>query len=272
MAYYRALSISFWTDSKVVDDFTPEDKYFYMYLMTNPHTNLCGCYEISTKQASNETGYNTDTIERLLRRFETVHDVIRYSKETKEVLILNWHKYNWTRSEKFRKPLLCEIGRIKEQHFREYLTMVADNDDDTVSIPYKYGIDTSVTVTDTVSDTVTVSINKTKGNRKPTVDAFKDVISQAQLSEPVKRKLVEFIEYRQEIKKPYKTARGVKSLVQEAEKQEQIHGSSAVIECIDKSMRNEWQGIFWEKIPKKREVTGEEAYFQAAMEAINGVS
>lgn len=272
MAYYRALSVSFWTDSKVVDDFTPEDKYFYLYLMTNPHTNLCGCYEISTKQASNETGYNTDTIERLLRRFETVHDVIRYSKETKEVLILNWHKYNWTRSEKFRKPLLKEIERIKEPLFQEYLTRVTESDDDTVSIPYLYGIDTSVTVTDTVSVTNTVSNNKTKGYRKPAVDAFKEAISKGSISEPVKQKLVEFIEYRQEIKKPYKTERGVKSLVQEAEKQEQIHGSSAVIECIDTSMRNEWQGIFWEKIPKKREVTGEEAYFQAAMEAINGVS
>ena len=273
MAYYRTLSISFWTDSKVVDDFTPEDKYFYLYLMTNPHTNLCGCYELSTKQASNETGYNTDTIERLLRRFEVVHDVIRYSRATKEVLILNWHKYNWTKSEKFRKPLICEIGRVKEQIFREYLTSAFESDD-TVSIPYPYGIDTSVTVTDTVSvtDTNSNNIDKPKGNRKPTADAFKDVISQARLSEPVKRKLVEFIEYRQEIKKPYKTERGVKSLVQEVEKQEQIHGSSAVIECIDTSMRNEWQGIFWEKIPKKREVTGEEAYFQAAMEAINGVS
>lgn len=271
MALYRTIAISFWTDTKVVDDFTPEDRYFYLYLFTNPHTNLCGCYEISIKQMAGELGYSRDTCERLIERFTSVHNVIRYSTETKEMLLINWHTYNWTKSEKFRKPLLNEIERIKCKCFKDYLVKLANGEDVRYHIDTTC-IDTSVTVTDTVSDTVTVSINKTKGNRKPTVDEFKDVISQARLSEPVKRKLVEFIEYRQEIKKPYKTARGVKSLVQEAEKQEQIHGSSAVIECIDKSMRNEWQGIFWEKIPKKREVTGEEAYFQAAMEAINGVS
>ena len=47
MASYRNISMDFWTDSKVVDDFTPEDRYIYLYCMTNPHTNLCGCYEVS---------------------------------------------------------------------------------------------------------------------------------------------------------------------------------------------------------------------------------
>ena len=52
MALYRTIQISFWTDTKIVDDFTPEDKYFYLYLFTNPHTNLSGCYEISKNQMS----------------------------------------------------------------------------------------------------------------------------------------------------------------------------------------------------------------------------
>lgn len=38
MARYRNVSTSFWEDNKVVDDFTPEDKYIYLYCMTNPHT------------------------------------------------------------------------------------------------------------------------------------------------------------------------------------------------------------------------------------------
>ena len=32
MARYRNVSTSFWEDNKVVDDFTPEDKYIYLYL------------------------------------------------------------------------------------------------------------------------------------------------------------------------------------------------------------------------------------------------
>ena len=50
MAKGRLVSTSFWTDSKIVDDFLPEDKYLYLYCLTNPHTNLCGCYEVSVKQ------------------------------------------------------------------------------------------------------------------------------------------------------------------------------------------------------------------------------
>ena len=161
MAIYRSIQMSFWTDSKVVDDFTPEDRYFYLYLFTNPHTNLAGCYELSLKQASVETGYSTDSILNLLNRFERVHNVIQYSRQTKEVLILHWHKYNWTLSEKFRKPLKMEIDNVKDDGFREYLTRLYEGDN-TVSIPYPYPMDTTVTVTvtDTVSvtDTNTVSV------------------------------------------------------------------------------------------------------------------
>ena len=76
MATYRNIQISFWTDSKVADEFTPEDKYFYLYLMTNPHTNTCGCYEISIRQMSIETGYSKETISKLIERMEKVHNVI----------------------------------------------------------------------------------------------------------------------------------------------------------------------------------------------------
>ena len=172
MAVYRTVQLSFWTDSKVIDEFTPEDKYFYLYLMTNPHTNLCGCYELSTKAASDDTGYTKDTIERLIDRFERIHKVICYSKETKEVLIVNWSKYNWTESPKFRIALSAEIERVKNNSFKAFLTGLYSGNN-TVSIPYGYGSDTSVTVTDTVYDTDTVSL---KTNIQPT----KEDISPAQ--------------------------------------------------------------------------------------------
>lgn len=151
MAIYRNVSMSFWTDNKISDDFTPEDRYFYLYLFTNPHTNLCGCYEISIKQISNETGYSKDSVENLINRFEKVHKVLRFSKETKEVLLINWSKYNWTTSDKFRKPLYKEIENVKNSIFRAFLTDIF-NGKDTVSIPYQYGSDTTVTVTDTITD------------------------------------------------------------------------------------------------------------------------
>lgn len=141
MALYRTIQMSFWTDIKVSETFTPEDKYFYLYLFTNPHTNLAGCYEISIRQIVNETGYSKDTVERLFERFSKVHKVAYYSQTTNEVLIVNWHKYNWTSSEKLRKPLDTQIRNIKNESFRKYLTEIF-NCEDTVSIPYRYPIDT----------------------------------------------------------------------------------------------------------------------------------
>ena len=171
MAVYRNIQTTFWTDAKVADEFTPEDKFFYLYLFTNPHTNLCGCYEISKKQMSWETGYSIDTIDRLLDRFVQVHGVILFNQTTKELLILNWHKYNWTSSEKFRKPLYKQILEVKDDDFRNYLKSVFDKYGDTVSIPYPYGTDT--TVTDTVTDTVSVT-DKKKAKIPPTLQEVKD--------------------------------------------------------------------------------------------------
>ena len=158
MAIFRNVHVTFWTDPKVVDDFTPEDKYFMLYLLTNPHTNLCGCYEISMKQMSDELGYNKETIEKLIDRFHKIHKVLEYDKENKEMLLYRWSKYNWTKSPKFQSALLKEIPKVKSQRFSEYLNGVLSGD--TVSIPYAYGIDTTDTVTDTDSDIVSDSNNK----------------------------------------------------------------------------------------------------------------
>ena len=166
MAIYRQVQMSFWNDAKIVDDFTPEDKYFYLYLLTNPHTNLAGCYELSMKQASDETGYNKETIEKIIKRMQEKHGVIAYDKKTKEILVLHWSRYNWINSDKFRKPLMKNIQSVKNDNFREVL-LKKYNGEDTVSIPYQYGIDTTVTVTDTdtVTDTVTDSVADAKSGK-----------------------------------------------------------------------------------------------------------
>lgn len=163
MALYRNIHLSFWQDTKVTDDFTPEDRYFYLYLLTNPHTNLCGCYEISIKQMANEMGYDVKKVIKLIERFSSIHNLIRYSKTGRELLIFHWSKYNWTSSEKFRKPLLQEIQNVKTEGFREYLLKLFNGENskygiDTVYRKEKYRINTDcMDTTDTVTDTDTIT-------------------------------------------------------------------------------------------------------------------
>lgn len=150
MALYRNVQTTFWTDSKIDNEFTPDDKYFYLYLFTNPHTNLAGCYEIGIKQMAYETGLSNEKAKNLLERITKHHKVAMYDPDTKEILLLNWHKYNWTSSQKFKSALQKEIEGIKNDSFREYLTAIF-NGEDTVSVSEIYAENTS----DTESETVT---------------------------------------------------------------------------------------------------------------------
>ena len=68
MAKYRQLYTEFWSDSFVLE-LTPEEKYFYLYLISNCKTIQCGIYKISKRIIETETGYNRDTVEKLIKRF-----------------------------------------------------------------------------------------------------------------------------------------------------------------------------------------------------------
>ena len=84
----RIVSTGFWEDKKVTDEFSVEDRYFMLYLLTNPHTSQLGIYELSISTMSNETGYNRDVVKVLLDRFQNKYDVIRYSFVIRSLLWL----------------------------------------------------------------------------------------------------------------------------------------------------------------------------------------
>lgn len=151
--------MSFWTDPKIEEEFTPEDKYFYLYLLTNPYTNIAGCYEIGYKQMARGTGYNEDTVKRLIERLRKVHQVIDYNEQNKEILLINWHRYNWSRSDNLLTGVTATINKIKTPEFADYLRELCDG----VERVYRGSTDpiqTSVPVT--VTDTVPVNKNKKK--------------------------------------------------------------------------------------------------------------
>ena len=109
---YRAVDITFWDDPKVADAFTPQERYFMLYLITNNHTNSTGCYGLSIRRAASETGYDESQICDLLERMEKVYNVIRFSEQTREVFVLNFHKYNWNRSPKTLKSIRTQAVGI----------------------------------------------------------------------------------------------------------------------------------------------------------------
>ena len=135
MGRFRTISTEYWSDCKVVDDFSKDEKYLFLYLLTGPRTNLCGCYEISKKQISFDTDLSRKETDAALAALES-HNVIRYSEQTKELLILNWAKHNWSKSagDKMRVPLKKEIDEVKNDAFREYLAAEFNGDTPSMDI------------------------------------------------------------------------------------------------------------------------------------------
>lgn len=121
----RLVSTGFWTDDKVVDKFTPEDKYFMLYLLTNPHTTQLGIYKLNVRYAAFETGYSEDTIKSLLDRFEKHLRIIYYSERTGEIAIKNYLIYSIIKGGKPVADLLWkEINDVKN---KELVTKVFDH-------------------------------------------------------------------------------------------------------------------------------------------------
>lgn len=258
MAIYRTIQMTFWTDSKVIDDFTPEDRYFYLYLMTNPHTNLAGCYELSMTQMATETGYTKETIGKLIERMETKHNVIRYSLVTKEVLIMNWNKYNWTSSPKFRIPLQKEIESVKNVDFKAFLEGLLYGND-TVSIPYQYGSDTTVTVTDNIVEPL-LSVNpldkqEVKPNKRSKSNNNTNIyilLDESDIDEEVKESVKEWLDYKKEQFKFSYQPTGFKKFLTEIQNNVNELGIKNVCRAIDLSMGKGYKGIIWDLVKEKQ--------------------
>ena len=111
MAVYRHIHIDYWQDGFVLD-LTPEEKYFYIYLMTNSKTSQCGIYELPKRIIETETGYNRETVGKLLNRFIDYKKIV-YCEETREVFLMNWIKHNKIVSPKVEKCVYEELKKIK---------------------------------------------------------------------------------------------------------------------------------------------------------------
>ncbi|PGM04214.1 DnaD domain-containing protein [Bacillus thuringiensis] len=115
MAVYRPVHVSFWQDSFVLD-LTPEEKYFYLYLMTNSKTSQSGIYELPLRIIETDTGYNRETVMKLLERFAE-YGKINYNQKTKELFLINWLKFNPIKNVNIEKCVLKEIQSVKDQDF-----------------------------------------------------------------------------------------------------------------------------------------------------------
>ena len=89
----------------------------------------------------------------------------------------------------------------------------------------------------------------------PTVtdDKATEMMEPMNISEPLREKILEWLQYKREIGNTYKET-GFKSLLKQVEQAEQKHGASAVMNQIDLAMSRSWQGMYLDKIQDARNV------------------
>lgn len=111
----RIVDTAFWTDMQVIDNYSVEDKYFSLYLMTNGKTTQVGIYPLPKKVMSFETGFNNDVVQVLLDRFSKSYGKIIYSEQTQEITVLQSLQYTILKGGKPVSDLLeKELAKVKD--------------------------------------------------------------------------------------------------------------------------------------------------------------
>lgn len=134
MSVKRIVDTGFWEDDKVMMMFSPEDKLFFLYLITNPHTTQLGVYRILPKQMAFELGYSSETINVLLERFQDKYRMVKYSHDTCEIAIKNYLRYSIVKGGKPVLDLLeKECKQVKDRRLLSFIKGSASlSDNDTV--------------------------------------------------------------------------------------------------------------------------------------------
>lgn len=119
MAKYRYLYCEFWRDGDF-EGCSMDLKFLYIYLLTNSHSAQCGIYRLSIREIAFETEMTAETAEKLIQKLEDMGK-IRYSRETREIGIKNWKKYNATSSPKVQACINSELQKVKDKTLIPYV-------------------------------------------------------------------------------------------------------------------------------------------------------
>jgi hypothetical protein len=104
--------VDFWKNPIVLEEMSPEDKLFYLYLLTNANTTQIGIYKITKKQMAFDLGFSMESVNTVMERFIHHHKVIRYNPVTRELAIRNWGVDNLYKA---GKPVMdCITSELKK--------------------------------------------------------------------------------------------------------------------------------------------------------------
>lgn len=122
MEVFTRIERGYWQDDFILE-LTPEQKFFYLYLMSNSKVNTLGAYVFPMTMSTLELGYNRDTVKKLLDHFVEAGKIM-YDETTNEVFLLNWPKRNWNKKTATLRALKKDFGALKSPVLRETVALL----------------------------------------------------------------------------------------------------------------------------------------------------
>lgn len=133
MAKQRIINTKFWSDAYIIE-LDIIERYLYLYLLTNEHTNISGVYEIPLRRMSQETGIEMEMLDKILQRFERDKKVYYFKSW---VMIKNFSKHQSNKSQTVQAAIRLNLFQLPENirnHFCE-------TDQDFKNVWQKYSAD-----------------------------------------------------------------------------------------------------------------------------------
>jgi len=110
VAKQRIVNTKFWDDSYIAQ-LSPTEKLLFLYLLTNPLTNISGVYELPVKRVAFDTGLSVNQVEETFERLEKDGKLIGARGW---VGIVNFIKHQ-SLNPKIKQGILSELGRAPKE-------------------------------------------------------------------------------------------------------------------------------------------------------------
>jgi hypothetical protein len=128
MAKQRYINTAFWDDAWVAQ-LDPSEKLLFLYLLTNPNTNLIGVYQIPLKRIALDTGFDLEMIKKLFNRF---------TEDAKAFYEIGWVVLkNGIKNQNNKSPKVQEGMRREFEDLPQWLKDKVLDEKDTVYIGYQ---------------------------------------------------------------------------------------------------------------------------------------
>ncbi len=137
MSTQRYISTGFW-DDEWIQTLDPSEKLLYLYLMTNPLTNIAGVYKITSRRVSFDTGFNNDTINNIMGKFMKAGKAHRVGEY---IVLPSWPQHQaWHKSDRIKQGIESLLRELPEKIKNELKRIGYRYPIDTLCIPYAKGL------------------------------------------------------------------------------------------------------------------------------------